>query len=107
MGKLRKELVPTKFEITCLEYTENMLFLGLEGQLGVMIIPSKKQVRFPSYDNFRDITCLKLSADEETLFIGTLSCKLFMVPVSEIRNIVQTNKSFRLKNALELDFMYL
>ena len=61
MRKRKKNEVPIRYEVSCLAATDEMVFMGLEDQLGVLINnnkSNKRQVRFPHSDNLRQITCI-------------------------------------------------
>ena len=61
MRNMKKSEIPIRYEVSCLAATDEMVFMGLENQLGVLVNnnkSNKRQVRFPHSDLFREITCL-------------------------------------------------
>lgn len=83
--------------------SEMTLFLGLGYKLGMMLVPTQKLVMLLTSEPIKKITCLKVSSDQETLYVGGISGKLFCLPICELNKlIIQNQKSFKINNTLEV-----
>lgn len=72
----------TKENISCLAFSEHLLFMGLENMLGVMVMATQKQIRMPHAGHFDSITCLEVSEDQQKLYIGDLNCKVYIISIN-------------------------
>ena len=62
--KMTRKEMKTKEDISCLAFSEHLLFMGLENMLGVMVMATQKQIRMPHAGHFDMITCLQVSEDQ-------------------------------------------
>lgn len=44
-----------------MEQCDNLLFLGMENTIGILIIATKKIIKFYHPQSFKDITCMKVT----------------------------------------------
>lgn len=70
-----------KEQVNCLEICDNLLFLGMEDKLGIMIIGSSKFIRVSYMNCLKDIHCLKVFQDSQMLILGTLQGRIFCIPI--------------------------
>lgn len=82
---------------------DTTLFLGLGNKIGMMIIATQKLMMLLASESIKKITCLQISEDQETLYVGGLSGKLLCLPICELNKvIIQNQKSFKINNTLEI-----
>jgi hypothetical protein len=102
---MARKNVATKEEVSCMAHSDNLLFLGLADKLGIVVIATRKLIRMPHADGFKEISCLKVSEDQETLYMGTISNKLYVISISQVsKTIIKNCNSFKINNILEIPF---